>query len=114
MKKENTTFKERIVSLMQISARPLLRLIFLLIASISIAGCSSRSDAHPGEKAESALSTFELEPGFKIELVAIEPLIADPVAMEIDENGRFYVVEMHGYPLDKSGTGKVEDDRTAD
>ena len=54
-----------------------------------------------------ALSTFELAPGFRIELLAAEPLISDPVDMEIDENGRLYVVEMHGYPLDKSGTGVI-------
>ncbi len=54
-----------------------------------------------------AAATFETEPGFKIELIAAEPLVADPVDMEIDEWGRMYVVEMHGYPLDKSGTGKV-------
>lgn len=58
-------------------------------------------------KPENALSTFEVAPGFQIEMVASEPLISDPVAMEIDEFGRMYVVEMHGYPLDKSGTGKV-------
>jgi putative membrane-bound dehydrogenase-like protein len=58
--------------------------------------------------ARDALQTFELEPGFKIELVAAEPLIADPVAMEIDENGNMYVVENHGYPLDKSKTSKVK------
>ncbi|MDQ6477060.1 PVC-type heme-binding CxxCH protein [Dyadobacter sp. LHD-138] len=56
---------------------------------------------------EKALSTFQLPDGFQIELVASEPLLSDPVAMEIDEYGRMYVVEMHGYPLDKSGTGKV-------
>ncbi len=28
--------------------------------------------------------------------------------MEIDEYGRMYVVEMHGYPLDKSGSGAVK------
>jgi putative membrane-bound dehydrogenase-like protein len=55
-----------------------------------------------------ALATFQLAEGFQIELVASEPLVADPVAMEIDENGRMYVVEMHGYPLDKSGTGKIK------
>ena len=57
---------------------------------------------------EDALSTFELAPGFKIELLASEPLIGDPVDMEIDELGRLYVVEMPGYPLDKSGTGKIK------
>src|SRR5690606_22987114 len=54
------------------------------------------------------ISTFQLAEGFQIELVAAEPLISDPVDMEIDENGRMYVVEMHGYPLDKSGSGNVK------
>ena len=40
-------------------------------------------------------------------LVAAEPLVSDPVAMEVDEDGRIYVVEMHGYPLDLSGSGRV-------
>jgi hypothetical protein len=43
-----------------------------------------------GVRVEDALSTFELEPGFKIELLAAEPLISDPVDMEIDEYGRLY------------------------
>ena len=54
------------------------------------------------------LSTFEIEDGFKIELIASEPLIGDPVDMEIDENGTLYVVEMPGYPLDKTGSGKIK------
>jgi putative membrane-bound dehydrogenase-like protein len=57
---------------------------------------------------ENALSTFEVAPGFKIELLVAEPLISDPVDMEIDEYGRVYVVEMHGYPLDKTGTGVIK------
>lgn len=57
---------------------------------------------------DKAISTFALEPGFKIELVAAEPLIADPVAMEIDENGNMYVVENHGYPLDKTKSSRVK------
>jgi hypothetical protein len=32
----------------------------------------------------------------------------DPVEMEIDENGTLYVVDMPGYPLDKSGSGKIK------
>src|SRR5690606_12275895 len=55
-----------------------------------------------------ALATFELEQGFQIELLASEPLLSDPVDMEIDEYGRLYVVEMPGYPVDKSGTGKIK------
>ncbi len=81
---------------------------FVLICSIS--GCYSKINSYSGNgavKPEDALATFEIEPGFKIELLAAEPLVADPVDMEIDEFGRMYVVEMHGYPIDKSGSGKI-------
>ncbi|MEX0714194.1 MAG: hypothetical protein WD278_17805, partial [Pirellulales bacterium] len=50
----------------------------------------------PVEPAD-ALATFEVQPGFRIEQVAAEPLVADPVAMSFDEDGRLYVVEMRGY-----------------
>ncbi len=54
------------------------------------------------------VSTYEVAEGYQIELIASEPLIADPVDMEIDEYGNMYVVEMSGYPLDKSHTGKIK------
>lgn len=71
---------------------------FLLIYSLLAVtvSCQNKRNSHFSKSAENALSTFELAPGFKIELVASEPLVADPVAMEVDENGRMYVVEMHG------------------
>lgn len=50
----------------------------------------------PVEPAE-ALKTFQIQPGFRIELVAAEPLVNDPVAAAFDEDGRLYVVEMRGY-----------------
>lgn len=46
---------------------------------------------------EEALKSFEIAPGFKLELVAAEPLVADPIAICFDENSRMYVVEMRGY-----------------
>jgi len=57
---------------------------------------------------ETTIPGFSLPEGFEIGLVAAEPLISDPVAMEIDELGRWYVVEMHGYPLDVSGSGVIK------
>ena len=58
---------------------------------------------------DEALTTFEIEPGFRIELFAAEPDIIDPVDMEIDENGRIYVVENPGYPLEVEGQlGRVK------
>jgi putative membrane-bound dehydrogenase-like protein len=44
-----------------------------------------------------ALAAFQVEPGFRIELAAAEPLVHDPVAMAFDERGRLYVVEMRDY-----------------
>lgn len=74
---------------------------------IMIIGCHNHPASPFSKSAEAALSTFTIEPGFKIELVASEPLINDPVAMTIDEYGRMYVVEMPGVPFNKSGIGRV-------
>ena len=45
---------------------------------------SSCSDSRQTE----SLSSFSIAEGFKIELVAMEPLISDPVAMEIRRTWR--------------------------
>lgn len=80
--------------------------LFLFVA---IASCRKSAGPDNGPVTpENALATFQLEPGFKIELIAAEPLVSDPVDMEIDEEGRLYIVEMHGYPLDKSGAGQIK------
>lgn len=69
------------------------------------AGCTRSG---PPFSPQQALETFVLEQGFRIEVFAAEPLIRDPVAMEIDEEGRVYVVEMIGYPLDTGRNGQVK------
>jgi putative membrane-bound dehydrogenase-like protein len=87
------------------------RRIALLFVLIAPWGCSQRPvgvPPTPSPELQKALASFEIAEGFDIELVAAEPLVADPVAMEIDEDGNFYVVEMHGYPLDLSRTGKIK------
>src|SRR5262245_14001318 len=45
-----------------------------------------------------ALSTLQLRKGFRLELVAAEPLVIDPIALAFDEDGRLFVVEMKDYP----------------
>ena len=81
-----------------------------ILFSFTAASLVSSCDRKPSlqNDPESSLSTFEIEEGFKIELIASEPLIGDPVDMEVDESGRLYVVEMPGYPLDISGSGTVK------
>jgi len=73
-------------------------------ALLVAASCQQQS----GPSSTEIISTFQIEDGFQIELVASEPYISDPVAMGIDEFGRFYVVEMSGYPLDVQGNGRVK------
>ena len=44
-----------------------------------------------------ALQTFHMPPGYRIELVASEPLVQDPIVIDWDRQGRLWVVEMPGF-----------------
>src|SRR6267143_495747 len=52
---------------------------------------------------EQSLVYLKAEPGLKVELVAAEPMVVDPVAVAWDEKGRMFVVENRGY---STGPGK--------
>lgn len=87
------------------------RKYILFFSCLGMLACGAEKDNKTtlrGLTPAESMSTFELADGFKIEQIAAEPLVADPVDIEIDEYGRMYVVEMHGYPLDKSGSGAVK------
>lgn len=62
--------------------------------------------AAPVLSPDQALKSFRLQPGYRIELVAAEPLVADPVIVKVDEDGRLWVVEMRGYMPNVDGTGE--------
>src|SRR5262245_6014684 len=47
-----------------------------------------------------ALKTFYMPPGYHLELVASEPLVHDPTAIDWDLAGRLWVVEMTGFVRD--------------
>jgi len=55
---------------------------------------------------EESLKTMHLPKGYHIELVASEPMISEPVAMEWDANGKLYVAEMLTYMQDIDGTNQ--------
>lgn len=67
----------------------------------------------PTEPAE-AEKTFQTLFGFQMQLLAAEPLVTDPVAIEYDENGLAYVVEMSDYPYTDKSTDKPFVERTSD
>jgi putative membrane-bound dehydrogenase-like protein len=78
--------------------------VFLCVIFVSL-WFSSPTQADPlGPKEE--LATFKTLPGYKIELVAAEPDVIDPVAMCFDERGRLFVCEMIGYPHGGRATGE--------
>lgn len=59
-----------------------------------------------------------LPTGFRVELVASEPALQNPVAMAFDDRGRIYVTESFEYPRREPGPGrdkiKILEDRDGD
>ncbi len=60
----------------------------------------------PPKSPQDSLNSIHVRPGFKVELVASEPLIESPVAFEWGADGKLWVVEMRDYPLGEDGKGK--------
>nr|WP_232064987.1 PVC-type heme-binding CxxCH protein [Rhodocytophaga rosea] len=95
---------------------------FLIFLSVS---CSEQQQHYTDPLSpEEALSSFQLNDEFTIELFAAEPFVKDPVEMIFDEQGNAYVVEMPDYPykpepgkatgrirklVDKDGDGRIDE-----
>ncbi len=67
-----------------------------------------RHDRPPGEpiSADDAARRMTVPQGFSVEVVAAEPDLMNPVAMCIDERGRFWVTESFEYPRKEAGPGR--------
>lgn len=81
--------------------------LLLLVACGSEEGVSGATETVAGKlpriaprSPSAARDAFQLSPELRIELVAAEPLVADPVDLEFDANGDLWVVEMIDYPYD--------------
>jgi putative membrane-bound dehydrogenase-like protein len=59
---------------------------------------------------QESLKSIKVRPGFKVELVAHEPLVTAPIAFDWGADGKLWVVEMNDYPLGVNGKpgGKVK------
>jgi len=80
----------------------------VLFSSLGLYNC--QKPISPPLTPKEALASFQLaDENLKIELVASEPLVQDPVAITFDEEGRLWVAEMLGFMQDIDGTG--EEDR---
>ncbi|MEZ5385455.1 MAG: LamG-like jellyroll fold domain-containing protein [Prosthecobacter sp.] len=56
---------------------------------------------------EESAKKWHVRDGYRIELVAAEPVVLDPVAFDWDEQGRLWVIEMADYPLGMDGNSKA-------
>jgi mono/diheme cytochrome c family protein len=63
-------------------------------------GVQQVSNESPVLAPEDALKTFFMPPGYRLELVASEPLVQDPTIMDWDLQGRLWVTEMTGFVRD--------------
>ena len=52
---------------------------------------------YPAVEPQEAIATWQVKPGFKLQLAAHEPQVRDPIAVSFDERGRMFVVEMIDY-----------------
>lgn len=85
-------------------SRRALAILTATAATLSLVNAQEEPQADPKElpripptEPADALGTFEVRPGFRLELAAHEPLVNDPIDIEFDEKGRLFVVEMRGY-----------------
>ncbi len=62
----------------------------------------------PARSPRDEMKTFRLAPGYRVELVASEPLVHDPIALTFDPDGRLWVCEMRGFMPDVDGKGEKE------
>src|SRR6266487_1460374 len=71
-----------------------------LVAAVAAAQIPAPTDAPKALTPEHSAASFKLPDGFRMEVVASEPLIASPSAVCWDERGRMFVSELHGYNLE--------------
>ena len=77
-----------------------LPLTLALTAQLVSAQIPLPTDAPKPLTPEQSAAAFKLPDGFRMEVIASEPLISSPSGMCWDERGRMFVSELHGYNLE--------------
>ncbi len=76
-----------------------------VLGHIQRASVAETKPIYTPQSPEETLNSISVPDGFKLELVASEPMIEEPVAISWDPNGRLFVAEMRTYMQDVNGTG---------
>ena len=74
----------------------------------SAAGVQSAAEGSAPLSVDAAMKTFHLPAGYRVELVASEPMIQDPVVIDWDADGRLWAVEMPGYMTDIQASHELD------
>lgn len=83
-----------------------IRVMVIFVAMYSVgAQCIAQ-----GLSAEGYVRRMKVPDGFEVELVAAEPLVRQPVAIEFDDRGRLWVIQYLQYP-NPAGLKRVKVDR---
>ena len=100
--------------------RSILPVIVLLVAGLVMTGYAYQTgkpwppgvqqvpEESPVLSPEDAMKTFFLPPGYRVELVASEPMVEEPILIDWDADGRLWVIEQRGYMQDLPATNERE------
>ncbi len=76
-------------------------IVFTTLLCAVLIGCTSSF-----EEPKVSLESYKIEEGFELQMLAAEPLLRAPVAMDFDDKGRIWVAEMSGFMNDIEGKGE--------
>lgn len=108
-RRRSSRFRGRAGLRVILARRVRLAALVVTAAAVTVSGQSSGSgDAAPVLSPTEALETFQLQPGYRLELVAAEPLVQDPVLIEWDTQRRLWVIELPNYMRDLAASGEHE------
>lgn len=77
-----------------------------IIPVLLLTACSINPDEpreYPDDDPRHELESFQVEEGFEVTLFAAEPLVAKPIQMNWDAEGRLWVISSTAYPHTKTG-----------
>ena len=74
---------------------------FFFTLSLTVISCKPSYD-----EPRISLEDYRVEEGFELEMVASEPLLIAPVAIDFDSKGRIWVAEMPGFMVNLEGDGE--------
>ncbi|MDA7890503.1 hypothetical protein N9A73_00935, partial [Akkermansiaceae bacterium] len=79
-------------------------IIFTITSGFFLAPCWSEikkaADAPQPLSPKESATHIRLPEGFRIELIASEPIVEEPSCIAWDEHGRVFVCELHGYNIE--------------